>query len=58
MIKEEMWKRMHQPIPAREVAEAGRPGLFQLHAVPANGRALHVFRHHAGCPGVSGLVHA
>jgi RNA-directed DNA polymerase len=47
MIKEEMWKRMHQPIPAqgkwlRQVVQ----GYFNYHAVPTNGRALHVFRHH------------
>jgi RNA-directed DNA polymerase len=47
VIKEEMWKRMHQPIPAqgrwlRQVVE----GYFNYHAVPTNGRALYVFRHH------------
>jgi hypothetical protein len=47
MIKEEMWKRMHQPIPAQ-----GKwlwyvvNGYFNYHAVPTNARALHVFRHH------------
>jgi RNA-directed DNA polymerase len=46
MIKEEMWKRMHQPIPAQ-----GKwlwyvvNGYFNYHAVPTNARALHVFRH-------------
>jgi group II intron reverse transcriptase/maturase len=46
-IKEEMWRRMHQPIPAQ-----GKwlwyvvNGYFNYHAVPTNGRALHVFRHH------------
>jgi RNA-directed DNA polymerase len=47
MIKEEMWKRMHQPIPAQgkwlwHVVQ----GYFNYHAVPTNGRALHVFRRH------------
>jgi group II intron reverse transcriptase/maturase len=47
MIKEEMWRRMHQPIPAqgkwlRYVVN----GYFNYHAVPTNGHALHVFRHH------------
>src|SRR5216117_4443025 len=47
MIKEEMWWRMHQPIPAQ-----GKwlwyvvNGYFNYHAVPTNARALHVFRHH------------
>jgi group II intron reverse transcriptase/maturase len=47
MIKEEMWKRMHQPIPVQ-----GKwlwyvvRGYFNYHAVPTNGRALDVFRHH------------
>jgi RNA-directed DNA polymerase len=47
MIKEEMWRRMHQPIPVQ-----GKwlwyvvNGYFNYHAVPTNGRALHVFRHH------------
>src|SRR6516165_559423 len=47
MIKEEMWRRMHQPIP-----EQGKwlwyvvNGYFNYHAVPTNARALHVFRHH------------
>jgi len=46
-IKEEMWRRMHQPIPAQ-----GKwlwyvvYGYFNYHAVPTNARALHVFRHH------------
>ena len=47
MIKEEMWRRMHQPIPAqgkwlRYVVN----GYFNYHAVPTNAHALHVFRHH------------
>jgi RNA-directed DNA polymerase len=47
LIKEEMWRRMHQPIPAQ-----GKwlgyvvNGYFNYHAVPTNARALHVFRHH------------
>jgi RNA-directed DNA polymerase len=47
MLKEEMWRRMHQPIP-----EQGKwlgyvvNGYFNYHAVPTNARALHVFRHH------------
>ena len=47
MIKEEMRRRMHQPIPAQ-----GKwlwyvvNGYFNYHAVPTNGQALHVFRHH------------
>jgi RNA-directed DNA polymerase len=47
MIKEEMWRRMHLPIP-----DQGKwlwyvvNGYFNYHAVPTNGQALHVFRHH------------
>jgi RNA-directed DNA polymerase len=47
MIKEEMWRRMHQPIPIQ-----GKwlwyvvNGYFNYHAVPTNARALAVFRHH------------
>jgi len=47
MLKEEMWRRMHQPIPIQ-----GKwlwyvvNGYFNYHAVPTNARALHVFRHH------------
>src|SRR3974390_1456105 len=46
MIKEEMRRRMPQPIPAQ-----GKwlwyvvNGYFNYHAVPTNGQALHVFRH-------------
>src|ERR1700681_3296844 len=45
MIKEEMWRRMHQPIPAqgaglRHVVR----GYFNYHAVPTNFRALVAFR--------------
>jgi RNA-directed DNA polymerase len=47
MIKEEMWKRMHQPIPAQG-KWLGRVvrGYFNYHAVPTNARALVAFRHH------------
>jgi RNA-directed DNA polymerase len=46
-IKQEMRRRMHQPIPnqgkwLRQVVR----GYFNYHAVPTNGHALHVFRHH------------
>ena len=45
MIKEEMWRRMHQPIPLqgkwlRQVVM----GYFNYHAVPTNHRALGTFR--------------
>ena len=45
-IKEEMWRRMHQPIPEqgkwlRRVVR----GYFNYHAVPTNACALHVFLH-------------
>ncbi len=45
MIKEEMWRRMHQPIP-----QQGKwlwqvvIGYFNYHAVPTNSRALAMFR--------------
>src|SRR5260370_28406190 len=47
MIKEEMWRRMHQPIP-EQGKWLGRvvPGYFNYHPVPTNAHALHVFRHH------------
>jgi RNA-directed DNA polymerase len=47
MIKEEMWRRMHQPIP-EQGKWLGRVvrGYFNYHAVPTNARALHVFLHH------------
>ena len=47
MIKAEMWRRMHQPIPAQG-KWLGRVvrGYFNYFAVPTNGRALDVFRHH------------
>src|ERR1700737_2892335 len=47
MIKAEMWRRMHQPIPTQ-----GKwlwyvvQGYFHYHAVPTNARALAAFRHH------------
>src|SRR5215813_11369422 len=46
-IKEEMWRRMHQPIP-EQGKWLGRvvSGYFDYHAVPTNGRALAVFKHH------------
>jgi RNA-directed DNA polymerase len=46
-VKDELWKRMHQPIP-----EQGRwlrqviTGFFAYHAVPTNIRAIAAFRHH------------
>jgi hypothetical protein len=47
MIKEEMPRRMHQPIPTQgkwlwHVVN----GYFTYHAVPTYAHALHVFRHH------------
>ena len=47
IIKEEMWRRMHQPIP-EQGKWLGRvvSGYFDYHAVPTNGRALAVFGHH------------
>jgi RNA-directed DNA polymerase len=52
MIKQEMWWRMHQPIPTqwkwfRYVVN----GYFNYHAVPTNAHALHVFRHHSPTSG-------
>jgi len=47
MLKREMWRRMHQPIPAQ-----GKwlwyvvQGYFNYHAVHTNARTLDVFRHH------------
>ena len=47
MIKEEMWRRMHQPIPAQgKWLCSVVSGYFNYHAVPTNAHALHVFRHH------------
>ena len=46
-IKEELWKRMHQPIPEQgKWLERVVRGYFNYHAVPTNARALHVFLHH------------
>src|SRR5437763_540113 len=47
MIKKELWRRMHQPIPDQG-KWLGRVvgGYFNYHAVPTNARALDVFRHH------------
>ena len=47
MIKEEMWRRMHHPIPdqgkrLRRVVQ----GYFHYYAVPTNAQALVAFRHH------------
>src|SRR4030088_1752907 len=46
-IKQEMRRRMPQPIPeqGRWLGRVVR-GYFNYHAVPTNGRALEVFRHH------------
>jgi RNA-directed DNA polymerase len=46
-IKQEMRRRMNQPIPeqGRWLGRVVR-GYFNYHAVPTNGRALEVFRHH------------
>ncbi|HZR89158.1 MAG TPA: group II intron reverse transcriptase/maturase [Bradyrhizobium sp.] len=46
-IKQEMRRRMHQPIP-EQGKWLGRivRGYFNYHAVPTNGHALSVFRHH------------
>lgn len=47
MIQEEMWRRMHQPIPAQgKWLCSVVSGYFNYHAVPTNAHALHVFRHH------------
>src|ERR1700720_1517604 len=47
MIKAEMWRRMHQPIPKQgQWLWYVVRGYFNYHAVPTNARALHVFRHH------------
>jgi RNA-directed DNA polymerase len=42
MIKEEMWRRMHQPPRARKWLGRVVSGYFDYHAVPTNGRALAV----------------
>src|SRR5688572_3525441 len=46
-IKQKLRRRMHQPIP-EQGKWLGRVirGYFNYHAVPSNGRALEVFRHH------------
>ena len=46
MIKEEMWQRMHQPIPdqGKWLWHVVR-GYFNYHAVPTNAHAMAVFRH-------------
>jgi group II intron reverse transcriptase/maturase len=46
-IKEELWQRMHQPIPeqGRWLAQVVR-GYFAYHAVPLNFAALSAFRYH------------
>src|SRR5271155_3181531 len=46
-IKEELWRRMHQPIPeqGKWLARVVR-GYFNYHAVPTNACALHIFLHH------------
>src|SRR4029078_10747619 len=46
-LKQELRRRMHWPIPAqgRWLGRVVR-GYFNYHAVPTNGRALEVFRHH------------
>src|SRR5499425_2062491 len=46
-IKEELWRRMHQPIPeqGRWLAQVIR-GYFAYHAVPTNYPALSAFRYH------------
>ena len=47
MIKAEMWRRMHQPIPQQgQWLYYVVRGYFNYHAVPTNARALVVFRHH------------
>src|SRR5207237_4120652 len=46
-LKQDMRRRMHQPIPkqGKWLARVVR-GYFNYHAVPTNDRALEVFRHH------------
>ena len=45
MIKEEMWRRMHQPIPDRgNGCGMSFVAIFNYHAVPTNFRALVAFR--------------
>ena len=46
-IKEELRRRMHQPIPVQgKWLGAVVQGWFNYHAVPTNSRALTAFRHH------------
>src|ERR1700756_3238308 len=46
-IKGKLRRRMHQPIPAQgQWLRRVVCGYFNYHAVPTNGRALEVFRHH------------
>src|SRR4029077_17460266 len=45
-IKQEMRRRMHQPIPLQgKWLQLGGGGYFSYTAVPTNSRALHAFRH-------------
>ena len=45
-IKQEMRRRMHQPIPVQgKWLQQIVSGYFNYHAVPTNSRALHAFRH-------------
>ena len=45
-IKQEMQRRMHQPIPSQgKWLQHIVSGYFNYHAVPTNSRALHAFRH-------------
>jgi RNA-directed DNA polymerase len=45
-IKQEMRRRMHQPIPVQgKWLQQIVGGYFNYHAVPTNSRALHAFRH-------------
>jgi RNA-directed DNA polymerase len=47
MIKKELWRRMHQPIPEQgQWLRRVVGGYYNYHAVPTNARALDVFRHH------------
>ena len=48
-VKDELRRRMHQPIPAQGkwLAQVVS-GYFNYHAVPTNTRALSAFRHHVG----------
>ena len=45
MVKEEMWRRVHQPVPSQgSLLRRIVTGYFNYHAVPTNFRALTVFR--------------